>query len=72
MDGFKKLPKYKAGGCVAEAPSKAATKPNFKGSDVSKEKSKASGHKDPYIKSKESGKSASAPSAAFRKGGKVC
>jgi hypothetical protein len=60
----------------AAAPSKAATKPNFAGSDVEKEKSKPAGHKDPYIKSKESGKKAAAPSGAkgpdpFKKGGKV-
>ena len=58
----------------AAAPSKAATKPVFKGSDVAKEKSKPAGHKDPYIKSKESGKKAAAPSGAkgpdkFKKGG---
>ena len=58
----------------AAAPSKAATKPAFKGSDVAKEKSKPAGHKDPYIKSKESGKKAAAPSGAkgpdkFKKGG---
>lgn len=60
----------------AAAPSKAAVKPNFEGSDVEKEKSKASGHKDPYIKSKQSGKAAAAPSGAkgpdaYKKGGKV-
>ena len=60
----------------AAAPSKAAVKPNFKGSDVEKEKSKPAGHKDPYIKSKQSGKAAAAPSGAkgpdaFKKGGKV-
>ena len=60
----------------AAAPSKAATKPAFKGSDVAKEKSKPAGHKDPYIKSKESGKKAAAPSGAkgpdkFKKGGKI-
>ncbi len=48
----------------AAAPSKATTKPNFAGSDVEKEKSKPAGHKDPYIKSKESGKKAAAPSGA--------
>ena len=60
----------------AAAPSKAATKPNFAGSDVEKEKSKPAGHKDPYIKSKQSGKAAAAPSGAkgpdaYKKGGKV-
>jgi hypothetical protein len=60
----------------AAAPSKAATKPNFAGSDVAKEKGKPSGHEDPYIKSKQSGKKAAAPSGAggpdaFKKGGKV-
>ena len=64
----------------AAAPSKAATKPAFKGSDVSKENSKPSGEKDFFIKSKESGKTAAAPSAAkkskntvtrFKKGGGV-
>lgn len=60
----------------AAAPSKAAVKPNFFGSDVEKEKSKPSGHKDPYIKSKQSGKAAAAPSGAkgpdaYKKGGKV-
>jgi cytochrome c553 len=48
----------------AAAPSKAAQRPNLKGSDVAKEKSKPAGHEDPYIKSKESGKSADAPSKA--------
>ena len=48
----------------AAAPSKAATKPAFLGSDVAKEKSKPSGHQDTYIKSKESGKKAAAPSGA--------
>jgi len=60
----------------AAAPSKAAAKPNFKGSDVAKEKGKPSGHEDPYIKSKQSGKKAAAPSGAkgpdaFKCGGKV-
>lgn len=49
----------------ASATSKATERPNLKGSDVEKEKSKPAGHKDPYIKSKESGKSASAPSAGL-------
>jgi hypothetical protein len=60
----------------AAAPSKAATKPAFLGSDVAKEKSKLSGHEDPYIKSKQSGKTAAAPSGAkgpdaYKRGGKV-
>jgi hypothetical protein len=60
----------------AAAPSKAATKPNFAGSDVAKQQSMPSGHEDPYIKSKQSGKAAAAPSGAggpdaFKKGGKV-
>ena len=60
----------------AAAPSKAATKPNFAGSDVVKEKGKSSGYEDPYIKSKQSGKKAVAPSGAkgpnaYKKGGKV-
>jgi hypothetical protein len=60
----------------AAAPSKAAVKPAFLGSDVAKEKSKLSGHEDPYIKSKQSGKKAVAPSGAkgpdaYKKGGKV-
>ena len=48
----------------AAASSKAAVKPVFLGSDVAKEKSKPSGHKDSYIKSKQSGKAAAAPSGA--------
>jgi hypothetical protein len=60
----------------AAAPSKAATKPNFAGSDVAKQQSMPSGHEDLYIKSKQSGKAAAAPSGAggpdaFKKGGKV-
>ena len=51
----------------AAAPSKAATKPAFAGSDVAKEKSKPAGDAMSLIKSKESGKSAAAPSGA--KGG---
>ena len=88
MEGFKKLPKYKAGGAVtnvyeakkssgdkdnirktkeikpakAAAPSKAAVKSkDFGGKTVG-----PSGHKDPYIKSKESGKTADFPSAAVK------
>ena len=64
MDGFKKIVKMKCGGSVADAPSKATTKPNFKGSDVAKEKSKPSSDAVGMIKSK--------PSASFRKGGKAC
>jgi hypothetical protein len=60
----------------AAAPSKAATKPAFLGSDVAKEKSKPSGDTMPLIKSKESGKKAAAPSGAkgpdaYKKGGKI-
>lgn len=75
MDGFKKIVKMKTGGLVktpvtgdkkAATPSKAAVKPAFKGSDVAKEKSKLSGHKDSYIKSKEFGKAPDAPSAAVK------
>jgi len=71
MEGFKKLPKYKAGGLIktpvtgdkkAAAPSKAAVKAK----DVGAKTVKPSGHKDPYIKSKESGKAAFAPSAAAK------
>jgi hypothetical protein len=62
---------------VATAPSKAATKPNFKGSDVEKEKSKPAAEKDLIKKVKPTGdKKAAAPSGAkgpdaFKKGGKV-
>lgn len=60
----------------AAAPSKAATKPNFAGSDVEKEKSKPAGDAVEIIKSKQSGKKAAAPSGAkgpdaYKKGGKV-
>ena len=60
----------------AAAPSKAATKPAFKGSDVEKEKSKPAGDAVELIKSKQSGKAAAAPSGAkgpdaYKKGGKV-
>jgi hypothetical protein len=65
LDRIEKTKDIKPG--KAAAPSKAATKPAFAGSDVEKEKSKPAGHKDPYIKSKESGKSAATPSSA--KGG---
>jgi hypothetical protein len=73
-DNIRKTKDIKPG--KAAAPSKAAVKPNFFGSDVEKEKSKPSGHKDPYIKSKQSGKAAVAPSGAkgpdaYKKGGKV-
>jgi hypothetical protein len=62
---------------VAAAPSKAAAKPNFKGSDVAKEKSKPAGEKDLIKKVKPTGnKKAAAPTGAggpdaFKKGGKV-
>jgi hypothetical protein len=74
IDAIKAVKNIKPG--KADAPSKAAVKPAFSGSDVAKEKSKPAGHKDPYIKSKQSGKSAAAPSGAkgpdaFKKGGKV-
>jgi len=46
------------------APSKAAAKPNFKDSDVAKEKSKSSGDAVALVKSKQSGKSADSTSAA--------
>ena len=53
--------KFKA----ADAPSKAAVKPNFKGSDVEKEKSKPAGEKDAIKKVKPTGdKKAAAPSKA--------
>ena len=75
MDGFKTLPRYKAGGIIktpttgnkkAKAPSEAVKRPAFKGSDVAKEKSKPAGHKDPYIKSKEEKQTADFPSAAVK------
>jgi hypothetical protein len=62
---------------TAAAPSKAATKPNFKGSDVAKEKNKPAAEKDLIKKVKPTGnKKAAAPSGAggpdaFKKGGKV-
>jgi hypothetical protein len=49
----------------ATAPSKATSKPNFAGSDVAKEKNKPAGDAVAIIKSKQSGKSASAPSAGL-------
>ena len=61
----------------AAAPSKAAVKPNFFGSDVEKEKSKPAGEKDMIKKVKPTGnKKAEAPSGAkgpdaYKKGGKV-
>jgi hypothetical protein len=61
----------------AAAPSKAAVKPNFFGSDVEKEKSKPAGEKDMIKKVKPTGnKKAAAPSGAkgpdaYKKGGKV-
>ena len=48
----------------AAAASKAAAKPNFKGSDIAKEKSKSSGDAVALVKSKQSGKSADSTSAA--------
>ena len=75
MDGFKKIVKMKTGGLVkvpatgdkkADAPNAETKRPAFKGSDVAKEKSKPSGHKDPYIKSKEDKTPAEAPSAAVK------
>jgi len=74
LDNIQKTKDIKPG--KAAAPSKAATKPAFLGSDVAKEKSKLSGHEDLYIKSKQSGKKAAAPSGAkgpdaYKKGGKV-
>ena len=74
LDRIAKVKDIKPG--KAAAPSKASVKPNFFGSDVAKEKSKPAGHKDPYIKSKQSGKAAAAPSGAkgpdkFKCGGKV-
>jgi len=62
LDNIQKTKDIKPG--KAAAPSKAAIKPSFVGSDVAKEKSKPSGHKDPYIKSKQSNKAAAAPSGA--------
>ena len=62
LDSIEKAKDIKPG--KADAPSKASEKPALRGSDVEKEKSKPAGHKDPYIKSKESGKSADAPSGA--------
>jgi hypothetical protein len=65
IDNIKKVKDIKPG--KADASSKAAEKPAFKGSDVEKEKSKPAGHADSYIKSKESGKSADAPNKAATK-----
>ena len=64
-DNIKKVKDITPG--KAAAPSKAAVKPAFKGSDVAKEKSKPSSDATSLVKSKASGKSASAPSGA--KGG---
>ena len=75
LDNIKKTKDIKP--TKAAAPSKAATKPAFKGSDVAKEKSKASGDAVSLIKSKQSGKSAAAPSGAkggpnkYKTGGEV-
>ena len=62
LDNIKKTKDIKPG--KAAAPSKAATKPALKGSDVAKEKSKPSGDAVKLIKSKESGKTANAKSGA--------
>jgi len=59
-DNIQKTKASKAG--PAAAPSKAAVK----GKDVGAKTVGASGHKDPYIKSKESGKTPNAPSAAVK------
>ena len=59
-DNIQKTKAIKAG--PAAAPSKAAVK----GKDVGAKTVGASGHKDPYIKSKESGKTPNAPSAAVK------
>lgn len=48
----------------AAAPSKAAIRPNFKGSDVAKEKSKPAGDKSPTVRVKTGSTKAEAPSAA--------
>jgi len=75
LDNIKKTKDIKPS--KASAPSKAAIKPAFKGSDIEKEKNKPAGHKDPYLKSKQSGKSASAPTGAkrgpnkYKEGGEV-
>jgi hypothetical protein len=75
LDRIEKTKDIKPG--KAAVPSKASEKPAFAGSDVEKEKSKPAGHKDPYIKSKESGKTADAASGAkggpnkYKTGGKV-
>ena len=74
-DNIKKVKDITPG--KAAAPSKAAVKPAFKGSDVAKEKSKPSSDATSLVKSKASGKSASAPSGAkggpnkYKTGGKV-
>ena len=74
LDNIQKTKDIKPG--KAAAPSKAAVKPAFAGSDVAKEKSKPSGDAVSLIKSKQSGKKAAAPSGAkgpdaFCKGGKA-
>jgi hypothetical protein len=50
----------------ANASSKAATKPAFKGSDVAKEKSKPAGNKDYGVKSKDNAGPADSSSAAVK------
>jgi hypothetical protein len=62
LDNIQKTKDIKPG--KAAAPSKAAVKPAFAGSDVAKEKSKPSGDAVSLIKSKQSGKAAAAPSGA--------
>jgi len=63
LDRIAKVKDIKPG--KAAAPSKAATKPNFKGSDVEKEKSKPAGHKDAIKKVPATGdKKADAPNKA--------
>ena len=75
LDRIEKTKDIKPG--KAAAPSKAATKPNFKGSDVEKEKSKPAGHKDAIKKVPATGdKKAAAPSGAkgpdaYKTGGEV-
>lgn len=63
LDTIKKI--KATGNKKADAPSKASTKPAFKGSDVEKEKSKPAGEKDTIKKVKPTGdKKADAPSKA--------
>jgi len=76
IDNIKKVKDIKP--AKAAAPSKAATKPAFKGSDVAKEKNKPAGHKDSIKKVPPTGdKKAAAASGAkggpnkYKTGGKV-